>query len=373
MNLQTQLIHVGSAPEETTGAVIPPIFTTTTYQQMDPGEHRGFVYSRAQNPTRSAFETCLAAIEHGSHAYAFSSGMAAIATFLELLSPEDHIVSVEDLYGGTFRLFESVRKRSMKLSVTYGDLNHLPQLLTPRTRCIWIETPTNPLLTLVDIQAVVQVAREREILVVVDNTFATPVFQKPLDLGADCVVHSTTKYLNGHSDVIGGCLVVRDSVLAEQISFLQKSIGSVPSPFDCYLAHRGLKTLGVRMERHQKNAQIVAEFLENHSAVKRVLYPGLSSHPQHSLARAQMSGYSGIISCYLKDDVASFSQSLRLFTLAESLGGVESLINHPATMTHASIPQERRESMGITNDLFRISVGIEEVSDLLQDLSDALG
>ncbi|PZO61848.1 MAG: cystathionine gamma-synthase [Pseudoxanthomonas suwonensis] len=376
--LGTLAIHGGQSPDPTTGAVMPPIYATSTYAQSSPGVHQGFEYSRTHNPTRFAYERCVAALEGGSRGFAFASGMAATSTVLELLDSGDHVIATDDLYGGSYRLFERVRRRSARLDFSFVDLSD-PQAFADAirtgTRMVWIETPTNPLLKLVDIAAIAAIARQRGILVVVDNTFASPILQRPLLLGADIVMHSATKYLNGHSDMVGGLLVVGDNPdLAEQLAFLQNSIGAVQGPFDSFLALRGLKTLHLRMQAHCTNAQAIAETLERHPAIEKVLYPGLPSHPQHALAARQMSGFGGMVSVYLKggfDAARRFCESLRLFTLAESLGGVESLVNHPAVMTHASVPEERRAQLGIADNLVRLSVGVEDVGDLLADLAGA--
>lgn len=377
--LGTLAIHGGQSPDPTTGAVMPPIYATSTYAQSSPGVHQGFEYSRTHNPTRFAYERCVAALEGGSRGFAFASGMAATSTVLELLDSGDHVIATDDLYGGSYRLFERVRRRSAGLDFSFVDLSE-PQAfaaaIRPNTRMVWIETPTNPLLKLVDIAAIAAIAQQRGILVVVDNTFASPMLQRPLLLGADVVMHSATKYLNGHSDMVGGLLVVGDNAdLAEQLAFLQNSIGAVQGPFDSFLALRGLKTLHLRMKAHCENAQAIAEMLERHPAVEKVLYPGLPSHPQHALAARQMSGFGGMVSVYLKggfDAARRFCENLRIFTLAESLGGVESLVNHPAVMTHASVPEERRAQLGIADNLVRLSVGVEDAADLLNALRDVL-
>jgi cystathionine beta-lyase/cystathionine gamma-synthase len=375
----TLAIHAGQEPDPTTGAVIPPIYATSTYAQQRPGVHKGLDYGRSHNPTRWAYERCVAALEGGSHAYAFSSGLAAEGSILELLDAGSHVVALDDLYGGTRRLFERVRRRSAGLQFTYSALSSTAELeaaLRPDTRLIWVETPSNPLLKLVDLQAVAQLARRRGVLTVVDNTFASPWVQQPLSLGIDIVVHSATKYLNGHSDVIGGVAVVNDAGLAERLGFLQNSVGSVPSPFDAFLINRGLKTLALRMERHCTNALAVAEWLERQPQVERVIYPGLPSHPQHDLARRQMRAGGGMVTAILRGGgvVADrFLSRCRVFTLAESLGGVESLIEHPALMTHASLPAQVRAELGIGDGLVRLSVGVEDVEDLIEDLAQALG
>ncbi|MGQ0385010.1 MAG: trans-sulfuration enzyme family protein [Gammaproteobacteria bacterium] len=376
----TRAIHAGQSPDPTTGAVMPPIYAVSTYAQQSPGVHKGYEYSRTQNPTRMAFERCIADLEGGTHGFAFASGMATTATLLELLDSGSHVVAMDDLYGGSFRLFERVRRRSAGLDFSFADLSDPGagvRALTPKTRMIWIETPTNPLLKLVDIAAVAAAARGRGILVVVDNTFATPWIQRPLELGADIVMHSTTKFLNGHSDMVGGVAVVADSGLAEKIAFLQNAIGAVSGPFDSFLALRGLKTLPLRMRQSSESALAIAAWLERHPRVERVLYPGLPSHPQHALASRQMAtGGSGIVTFFLKGglpEARQFLERLEVFTLAESLGGVESLVDHPAIMTHASVPSEARAMLGITDTLVRLSIGIEDAADLVADLESALG
>jgi cystathionine gamma-lyase len=374
----TRTIHAGQQPDPTTGAIMTPIYATSTYVQQSPGVHKGYEYSRSQNPTRMAYERCVADLEGGGSAYAFSSGLAGMATVLDLLEPGDHIVASDDLYGGTFRLFERVRKHSAGLTFSFIDMSDpaaIVPALTPRTRMIWVETPSNPLLKLIDLARVAQIARPRGIWTVSDNTFATPYLQRPIECGFDIVVHSATKYLNGHSDIIGGVVVVRDHPeLAARLAFLQNAVGAVAGPFDSFLALRGLKTLHLRMERHCSNAQKVAEWLQRHPGVRRVIYPGLPSHPQHELAKKQMSGFGGMISAVLRGDLNTtriFLENCRLFALAESLGGVESLIEHPAIMTHASMPPEQRAALGIDDTLVRISVGVEDVEDLIEDLDSA--
>jgi cystathionine gamma-lyase len=375
----TRTIHAGQSPDPATGAVMQPIYATSTYAQSSPGVHQGYEYSRTQNPTRMAWERCLADLESGTHGFAFASGMAAIATLLELLDAGSHVVAMDDLYGGTGRLFNRVRARTAGLRFSYADLSdpaRLDEVMQDDTRMVWIETPTNPMLKLVDIAAVSAAAKARGALVVVDNTFASPWGQRPLKLGADIVMHSATKYLNGHSDVVGGVVAVRDAALAEQLAFLQNSIGAVAGPFDSFLALRGVKTLALRMERHNANALQIARWLEGRPAVARVIYPGLESHPQHALAQQQMAGGGGIVSFDIAgglDAARRFLENTRLFTLAESLGGVESLVNHPAIMTHASVPPETRARLGISDTLIRLSVGIEDCADLLADLERALG
>ena len=380
MHFSTRCIHGGQYPDPLTGAVITPIYATSTFAQEAPGVHKGFDYGRSHNPTRFAFERAVASLENGTAGFAFASGLAAIATILELLDAGLHVVAMDDLYGGTYRLMERVRRRSANLDVSYvdlTDLNRLESALRPETKMIWIETPTNPLLKLADISAIAKLAHQRQILVVVDNTFASPAIQRPLDLGADIVVHSATKYINGHSDVIGGVVATNSDDIAERLGFMQNAIGSIAGPFDSFLMHRGLKTLELRMERHCASASIIAAWLEKHPRVARVLYPGLPSHPQHELARRQMNGRGGgMISAILKGGRAAVDAALpkcRLFAVAESLGGVESLIEYPTVMTHASIPAGIRKKIGIDDGLIRLSVGIENVSDLQDDLEQALG
>jgi cystathionine gamma-lyase len=378
MGFGTRAIHAGQSPDPSTGAVMQPIYATSTYAQSSPGVHQGYEYSRTQNPTRMAWERCLADLESGSHGFAFASGMAAISTLLEMLDAGSHIVAMDDLYGGTGRLFNRVRSRSAGLRVSYADLSRpgaLGEAMQPDTRMVWIESPTNPMLKLVDIAALAVEAKARGALVVVDNTFASPWGQRPLELGADVVMHSATKYLNGHSDVVGGVLAVRDAGLAEQLAFLQNSVGAVAGPFDSFLALRGVKTLALRMERHNANGLATARWLEGRPEVERVIYPWLDSHPQHELARRQMAGGGGIVSFVIRGGLESarrFLEACRVFTLAESLGGVESLVNHPAIMTHASVPAETRARLGISDALVRLSVGIEDCDDLLADLEQAL-
>ena len=379
LGLGTLAIHGGQSPDPSTGAVMPPIYATSTYAQSSPGEHQGFEYSRTHNPTRFAYERCVAVLEGGSRGFAFASGMAATSTLLELLDSGDHVIAMDDIYGGSYRLFERVRTRSAGLSFSLVDLTDPAKFeaaITSKTRLVWIETPTNPLLKIVDIAAIAAIAKRHGLLVVVDNTFASPALQRPLSLGADVVMHSATKYLNGHSDMVGGMLVVGDNAeLGEQLAFLQNSIGAVQGPFDSFLALRGLKTLHLRMRAHCENAMALAEFLQAHPAVEEVIYPGLASHPHHALAKQQMEGFGGMLSIRLKggfDAAKHFCERLELFTLAESLGGVESLANHPAVMTHASIPPARRAELGIGDELVRLSVGVEAVGDLQRDLQFAL-
>ncbi|HUO92898.1 MAG TPA: cystathionine gamma-synthase [Rhizomicrobium sp.] len=376
----TRTIHAGQHPDPTTGAVMVPIYATSTYAQESPGVHKGYEYSRSQNPTRMAFERCIADLESGTVGFAFASGLAAMATILDLLSSGDHVVATDDIYGGSFRLFERVRRRSAGLDfdfVNFADTAAIERALRPETKMIWIETPTNPLLKLADLSAIAALAKTRGILAVVDNTFASPYVQRPLELGCDIVVHSTTKYLNGHSDIVGGVAVVGDNrELAEKMKFLQNAVGAIAGPFDAFLALRGLKTLALRMERHCANALKIARWLESRNDIARVIYPGLESHPQHALAKRQMSAFGGIVTVILKRDLAGtkrFLERTRLFTLAESLGGVESLIEHPAIMTHASIPGEIRDRIGISDSLVRLSCGVEDADDLIADLAQALG
>ena len=380
MKFETKVIHAGQAPDPQTGAVMTPIYATSTYAQSSPGEHKGFDYARTRNPTCDALEACLAELESGHAAFAFASGMAAIATTLELLDAGSHIVAMHDLYGGSYRILEKVRKRSANLQCSFVDLSDVSALqkaIQSNTRMLWIESPTNPLLKLVDLEAAAALARKHKLLCVCDNTFASPWIQRPLEHGFDIVVHSTTKYLNGHSDVIGGAAIIgSNSSLQEKLSFLQNAVGGVPSPFDCFLTLRGIKTLALRMERHCDNASKVAAYLETHPKVGRVIYPGLASHPQHRLAARQMNRrYGGMVTAVLKGGLAAsrrFLERCKLFTLAESLGGVESLIEHPAIMTHASLPEDVRAELGIDAGLVRLSVGIESVDDLIAELKYAL-
>lgn len=373
--LGTLAIHAGQSPDPSTGAVMTPIYATSTYVQSSPGVHQGFEYSRSHNPTRFAYEGCVAALESGTRGFAFASGSAATSTVLELLDSGSHVIAMDDVYGGTYRLFERVRRRSAGLDFSWVDLTDAAAFeaaIRPDTRMVWIETPSNPLLKLVDISRIAEIARKHGLIVAVDNTFSSPILQRPLEQGAHLVMHSATKYLNGHSDIVGGMVVVGDdTALAEQMAFLQNAIGGVQGPFDSFLALRGLKTLHLRMKAHCENAQQLADWLQSHPAVENVLYPGLKSHPQHALAARQMDGFGGMVSIYLKggaDAATRFCERTKLFALAESLGGVESLVNHPAIMTHASVPVERRAALGITDNLVRLSVGIEDVADLRQDL-----
>lgn len=380
----SRVIHAGQSPEPITGAVMPPIFTTSTYAQPSPGEHTGYEYSRSQNPTRMAYERCVADLEDGKQGYAFASGMAATSTILELLDAGSHVIAMDDLYGGTFRLFDKVRKRTANLDFTFvdlSDLSNLEKALKPNTKMIWVESPTNPMLKVVDMQAIADFAKKHNLIAVADNTFATPYNQRPLNYGFDIVMHSATKYLNGHSDIVGGMAVVGDNdELREQMAFLHNSVGSIQGPFDSYLALRGVKTLALRMKQHNASGQIIAEHLAKHPQIDKVYYPGLASHPQHELAKKQMKGFGGMISVLVKGDneeqaaknSRTFMEKLKLFTLAESLGGVESLSNHPAIMTHASVPYEIRQEIGILENLVRLSVGIEDVEDLIADIDQAL-
>jgi cystathionine gamma-lyase len=384
MKFETKVIHAGQRPDPQTGAVMTPIYATSTYAQSSPGEHKGFDYARTRNPTRDALEACLAELEGGHAGFAFASGMAAIGTVLELLDAGSHIVAMNDLYGGSYRILEKVRKRSANLQATFTDLSepgNLEKAIRPNTRMLWVETPTNPLLKIVDLHAVAAIARKHKLISVCDNTFASPWIQRPLEHGFDIVVHSTTKYLNGHSDVIGGAAIIgNDENLKEKMSFLQNAVGGVPSPFDAFLTLRGIKTLALRMERHCGNAMHVAAFLEKHPKIARVIYPGLASHPQHKLAARQMNArYGGMVTAVLKGGTEGamrasrrFLERCSLFTLAESLGGVESLIEHPAIMTHASLPEDVRAGLGIDDGLVRLSVGIESVDDLIAELKYAL-
>jgi cystathionine gamma-lyase len=375
----TRAIHAGQPADPQTGAVITPIYATSTYAQESPGKHQGLDYGRSHNPTRWAYEKCVADLEGAKHGFAFSSGMAATSTVLELLDAGSHVVAMDDLYGGTRRVFERVRRRSAGHDFTYSGLatrDELLKALKPQTKMIWVETPSNPLLKLVDLQMVAEVARQRGVITVADNTFASPWVQRPLEHGFDVVMHSATKYLNGHSDVISGVVATSRDDLAEKLGFIQNAVGSVPSPFDCFLVTRGLKTLALRMQRHCENAAHIAEWLSTHPKVEKVFYPGLPSHPQHALAKRQMSAGGGMVSAIVKGGEPAALRMLercQIFTLAESLGGVESLIEHPAIMTHASIPAEVRKQIGISDALIRLSVGVEDCEDLIADLEQALG
>ena len=377
---ETRAIHAGQEPDPTTGAIMTPIYTSSTYVQESPGVHKGYDYSRSVNPTRKALEACIADLEGSSYGFAFASGMSASATVLELLSSGDHVIAMDDLYGGTYRLFENVRKRSAGLDFTFCDLSDsetLESSITDKTKMIWIETPTNPLLKIADLEVIAKFAKDNNLISVCDNTFCSPFVQNPLDFGFDIVVHSATKYLNGHSDLIGGVVVCSDrqEQLAGELLYLQNAVGSIMNPFDSFLLLRSLKTLPVRMERHCSNALQIATYLESHESIEKVIYPGLKSHPQHDIAKKQMREFGGMISVVLKgglDSAKIFLERTELFSLAESLGGVESLIEHPAIMTHASIPPEVREEIGISDGLVRLSVGIEAIEDLIEDIEGAL-
>jgi cystathionine beta-lyase len=377
-HLKTRVIHAGQEPEPITGAVMTPIYLSSTYAQESPGKHTGYEYSRTGNPTRHAYEECIANLESGLRGFAFSSGMAAIATILELLEPGNHIIASDDLYGGTYRLLERVRKRSAGLEVSFVDFTKIEDIeaaVRPHTKMIWVETPTNPMLKLADLNQIASLAKKHQLLTVADNTFATPMIQRPLEHGFDIVIHSATKYLNGHSDIVNGVAVVNSEELGRQLHFLHNSIGAIAGAFDSFMALRGLKTLALRMERHNSNAMELASWLEEHPKVGHVFYPGLQSHPQHLLACQQMKGFGGMISLDLKytlEETKAFLQRTKLFTLAESLGGVESLIEHPALMTHLAVPKEQRERLGIRDGFVRLSVGIEDVEDLKNDLEQAL-
>lgn len=379
MKLGTKLIHAGVAPDPSTGAIMTPIFQTSTYVQTAPGEHKGYEYARTQNPTRDALQNALAAIENGTHGINFGSGLAATDAVMKLLSPGDEVVATNDLYGGTYRIFTKVFERyGIKFSfVGMRDAAGVAAHITPKTKMIWLETPTNPLLNIIDIAAVAQIAQKNNILLCVDNTFASPYLQNPLDLGADIVLHSATKYLGGHSDVVHGAVIVKNEELAKQLYFIQNSCGAVPGPQDCFLVLRGIKTLHVRMQRHCENGEKIAHFLRNHDKVDKVYWPGFTDHPNHDIAKRQMRGYGGMMSFTLKDDNIDAANRVlshtHLFSLAESLGGVESLIGHPASMTHASIPREERIKNGLADSLIRLSVGIEDVDDLIADLNQAIG
>lgn len=377
MQFETRAIHVGQEPDEKTGAVVVPVYLTSTYAQQSPGQHKGFEYSRTRNPTRDAFESCIASLESAEFGLAFASGLAAEDAILHLLSKGDEVVCTDDVYGGTYRLFERVFSR-MGLRFKWIDTSEIETLetaLTNSTKMVWIETPTNPLLKITDIKTVAERAHSYGAIVVVDNTFVSPYFQRPIELGADIVIHSTTKYIGGHSDLVGGAVVTNHRALYSRLQFLQNAVGGVPSPWDAWLALRGVKTLAIRMERHFHNALRIAQYLQVHPKVRKVLYPWLDSHPHHKLARKQMTGMSGMISVYLDTDLSGakrFLENVKIFTLAESLGGVESLIEHPAIMTHASLPPEQRQTLGIHDELVRLSVGIEHIDDLLEDLENAL-
>jgi cystathionine gamma-lyase len=376
MKFATRAIHAGQNPDPTTGAIMTPVYLTSTYVQESPGVHKGWEYSRTHNPTRKAYENCIANLESAKYGFAFASGCAATTTIMALLKNGDHVVAMDDMYGGTFRLFDKVL-RHQGLDFTFTDLTNVSNLekaIKPNTKLLWLETPTNPTLKLADIKALSKIAKAKNILVVVDNTFMSPYFQKPIELGADIVVHSATKYIGGHSDMVGGVAVMNDLQLAERMQFLSNSMGGIQGPFDSFLALRSLKTLPIRMKAHAENAMKIADFLEAHPLVDKVVYPGLKSHPQHSLAKEQMSGFGGMITFFIKggfDSAKKFLESVQVFALAESLGGVESLIEHPAIMTHASVPAEQRKILGIDDSLIRLSVGIEDCDDLLADLKQA--
>ena len=374
----TRAIHAGQHPDPSTGAIMTPIYATSTYVQQSPGKHKGYEYSRTQNPTRMAYERCVADLEGGVAGFAFGSGMAAASTVLELIDSGSHVIAMDDLYGGTYRLFEKVRRRSAGLDFSFIDLNDAAAMkaaLKPNTRMIWAETPTNPMLKLVDLAKVAAFAKKHGLILVVDNTFCSPMVQRPLEFGADLVLHSATKYINGHSDMVGGIVVASTNELAERMAFLQNSVGAIAGPFDAFLAMRGLKTLHLRMRAHCANALELAKWLEQHPAIERVIYPGLKSHPQHALAKRQMYGFGGIITIEVKGGLKkakSMLERCKLFSLAESLGGVESLIEHPAIMTHASVPPAIRKRLGISDGLIRLSVGVEDLADLKSELKSAL-
>ncbi len=375
----TRAVHAGQEPDPTTGAVMVPIYATSTYAQQSPGVHKGYEYARTHNPTRMAFERCVADLENGAQGFAFASGLAASATILDTLDSGAHVIALDDLYGGTYRLFENVRKRSAGLSFTFTDMSDAAKIeaaIQPNTKMIWVETPSNPLLKLVDLAMVAAVAKKHNLIAVADNTFATPCVQRPLDHGFDLVVHSVTKYLNGHSDMVGGMVVAREQgALAEKLMYLHNAVGSILGPFDSFLAMRGLKTLHLRMERHCQSALDIAQWLASHPKVERVIYPGLATHPQHALAKKQMAGFGGMVTVILKgglEESRQFLEQLKIFVCAESLGGVESLAEHPAIMTHASIPADIRRQLGINDSLVRLSVGVEDVADLKADIAQAL-
>ncbi|OJH34683.1 cystathionine gamma-synthase [Cystobacter ferrugineus] len=377
MRFDTLAIHAGQEPDPTTGAIMTPVYLTSTYVQDGPGEHKGYEYSRTQNPTRKALQECLAALEGAKHGFAFASGLAGTAMLMHLLNAGDHVVVSDDVYGGTFRIFDKVFRRH-GLEFSFVDLSRpesFEAAITPKTKMVWVESPTNPMLKLIDLARIAETAKKRGVLSVCDNTFMTPYFQRPLELGFDVVAHSTTKYLNGHSDVVGGFVCTSNDELSQRMGFLQNAVGGVPGPMDCFLVLRGVKTLGVRMERHAQNAHKVAEFLVKHPKVNKATYPGLESHPQYALARKQMKGFGGMMTFDIKgglDSARRFLKAVKVFACAESLGGVESLIEHPAIMTHASVPKETRELLGISDGLIRLSVGIEDAQDLIDDLKQAL-
>ena len=376
LGFSTRAIHAGQTPDPTTGAIMTPVYMTSTYVQASPGVHKGWEYSRTHNPTRKAYENCLANLEGGKFGFAFASGCAATTTILHLIKGGEHVIAMDDMYGGTFRLFDKVLRHD-GMEFTFTDLTkveNFEKAIKPNTKLVWLETPTNPTLKLVDIKKIAAIAKAKGILVAVDNTFMSPYFQRPLELGADIVVHSATKYIGGHSDVVGGIAVTSRQDLAEKLQFLSNSMGGVQGPFDSFMCLRSLKTLPLRMKAHQENAMAIARFLESHPKVEKVIYPGLESHPQHALAREQMHGFGGMITFYIKGGLESarkFLENVNVFALAESLGGVESLIEHPAIMTHASVPPENRKALGIDDSLIRLSVGIEDINDLLGDLKSA--
>ncbi len=376
LGFSTRAIHAGQQPDPTTGAIMTPVYLTSTYVQESPGVHKGWEYSRTHNPTRRAYEDCIASLESGKYGFAFASGCATTATILHMLKSGEHVIAMDDMYGGTFRLFDKVLKHN-GLEFTYTDLTvteNFVKAIRPNTKLVWLETPTNPTLKLVDIKRIAQKAKEHGILVVVDNTFMSPYFQRPLELGADIVVHSATKYIGGHSDVVGGVAVTARADLAEKIAFLSNGMGAIQGAFDSFLYLRSLKTLPLRMRAHQENAMAIAKFLETHPKVDKVIYPGLESHPQHVLAKEQMHGFGGMITFYIKggmDSARKFLETVQIFSLAESLGGVESLVEHPAIMTHASVPAESRKALGIDDSLIRLSVGVEDLKDLMDDLKSA--
>ena len=374
--LSTRAIHAGQAPDKTTGAIMVPIYASSTYVQKSPGEHLGYEYSRTKNPTRTAYEECVASLESGNYGFAFASGMAAADTILSLLNIGDEVIAIDDLYGGTRRLFEKFKKNKSGLSFRFlaaDQIKNVASEISSRTKMIWVETPTNPLLKIVDLEKLGNISRN--IITVVDNTFASPIIQRPLEFDIDIVMHSATKYLNGHSDMIGGVIATKHKNIADNLAFIQNSVGAIQGPFDAFLALRGLKTLPIRIEKHNENAMKIAQFLESNSMIKKVIYPGLKSHPDHSLASKQMNGFGGIVSFYLNSDLSGtikFLQNCKIFSLAESLGGVESLIEHPAIMTHGSIAKHKREELGISDNFVRISVGIEDIEDLIEDIEYAI-
>ncbi|WP_081110880.1 cystathionine gamma-synthase [Bdellovibrio bacteriovorus] len=376
LGFATRAIHAGQSPDPTTGAIMTPVYLTSTYVQESPGVHKGWEYSRTHNPTRRAYENCMASLESGKYGFAFASGCAATTTILHILKGGDHVIAMDDMYGGTFRLFDKVLKHD-GIDFSYTDLTkveNFEKAIKATTKMVWLETPTNPTLKLVDIKRISAIAKSKGIIVAVDNTFMSPYFQRPLELGADIVVHSATKYIGGHSDVVGGIAVTSRDDLAEKLAFLSNGMGAIQGPFDSFMCLRSLKTLPLRMKAHQENAMAIAKFLENHPKVDKVIYPGLESHPQHALAKEQMHGFGGMITFYIKggmDSARKFLENVNVFSLAESLGGVESLIEHPAIMTHASVPAENRKALGIDDSLIRLSVGVEDLNDLLNDLKNA--